>query len=81
MGVGVDEAGGNDTPRSIDGARDLRACQIADGCDAVACDGDIGAHPRRTRAIDHRAARQEDVVLLFRRHRRLPVSPWLPVGP
>ena len=75
MGVGVDETRRDDAPGRVDGPRGLRASQFADGRDTVAPDGDIGAHPRRTRAIDHRAAREEDVVHLFRRHRRLPLSP------
>ena len=75
MSVGVDEAGGDDAPRRVDCARGRRTRQIADGGDTVARDGDIGAHPWRARAIDHRAAREENVVLLSRRHRRLPLSP------
>ena len=69
VSVGVDEARGNDASGGVDGSRGLRAGQVADGGDAVARDGDIGAHPWRAGAVDHRPAREEDVVLPVRRHR------------
>jgi hypothetical protein len=37
--------------------------QIADGCDRVAIDADVGALPWRTRAIDDEAVRDDEVVL------------------
>ena len=80
VGVGVDEARRDDAPGGVDGARGLCACQITDGGDAVGRDGDIGALARRARAVDHRAAREEDVVPLFRRHRRLPLLPTVAGG-
>ena len=74
MGVGVDEAGRDDAPGRVDGARGLRPRQIAHGGDAVARDGDVGALARSTSAVDYRAAREEDVVLLGSGHYRLPLA-------
>ena len=74
VGVGVDEAGRDDALGRVDGARCLRPRQITNGSDTVARDRDIGAHTGCAGAVDHRAAREEDVVSLFGRHRRLPLS-------
>ena len=77
VGVGVDEAGGDDAPRRVDGARRRRPTELADGRDAVARDGDIGPLARRPCPVDHRPALEEDVVLLPLRspgHHRLPCS-------
>ena len=65
VGVGVDEARRDDAPGGVDGPRGLRAGEVADGSDAIARNGDIGPRPRRARAVDHRPARKEDVVLLL----------------
>ena len=75
MGVGVDEARRDDTPGGVDGARGLRPRQVPHARDAIAQDGDISAPTLSTRTVDHRAPREEGVVLLFCRHRRLPLSP------
>ena len=81
VGVRVDEAGGDDAPRRVDGARGRRRVELAaDRGDALARDGDVGAHARRPRPVDHRPALEENVVLLLcPGHRLLPlfrVHPW-----
>ena len=81
MGVGVDEAGRDDAPGRVDGARGLHPRQVADGGDAVARDGDVGALARSTSAVDYRAAREEDVVLLGTAAIvPPPARPWSPGG-
>ncbi len=58
----VDEAGGDNQAGGVDPLTRLRVLQVADGGDAVAADRDIGAKPRRARAIDDAAVGEDEVV-------------------
>ncbi len=75
VGVGVDEAGTDHLAGGVDGLGGVGARQVADGGDAALGDADVGAYPGGARAVDHRAARDEQVVHGGEATRRTPPSP------
>ena len=63
MGMGVDEAGGEDLAGGVDLARGGVAAEVADGGDARALDGDVGAVAGGAGAVDDGGVAEDEVVL------------------
>src|SRR5262249_18499447 len=61
--VDVDEAGSDDGALGVDGARGA-AGHVADRRDATVAHGDVAAPARRARAVDQRAAADQEIVVL-----------------
>lgn len=61
MGVGVDQAGGDQPVLGVDGAPGRLSLQSADGGDAVALDADVRLKPLCAGAIDDAAAPDHQV--------------------
>ncbi len=58
----VDEARSDDQFADVDARTRRRGAEVADGGDAIAVDGKVGAHPRGAGAVNEPAADQDDVI-------------------
>ena len=61
MGMHIDEAGGEDAARAVEGDLGLDGSEIADGADAVALDGDIGPKAGAAAAVDHLGMADDEI--------------------
>jgi hypothetical protein len=74
VGMHVDEARGDDAAFGIEPLRRHLAREIAHRGDAADADRDVGAHARRTAAVDHMTAMDEQIVHGSPPCRRQPVA-------
>ena len=61
VGVGVDEAGADDPVAGIEGLGGLGSGKVAYGRDSPVGHANVGTHTGRSRSVDHRAARDQQV--------------------
>ena len=76
VGVGVDEAGGDDEPARVDLAGTPRRVEPPDGGDPVAVDGHVGGAARGAGPVDHRSASKEQVARVGIHSSRSPGVAW-----